>query len=469
MSAVDPKIVVILPSPLMARNFLQTDALQILTRDMHAAVTVISPNPDDRETAARYGAIWYPYFHPRRSHGDGPYGAISWIARMTRYMRYLAGLFIHMCLTYRINTISDFQGFKTRLRQSWHLRKTYLREGLPMSKIFGFPFSRCRGIYHFLYRLYYSRWQSFAPVEKLLSELQPDLIILSMLQTHMITPYALAARHLKIRVLGINGSWDQPTTKGPICPGIERIVVQNDIVLKELVRYHHFPAEKISIIGWLQMDAFSQINTIGREELSQRIGLPSPQRFILFAANAPRLGLHEPVVFRQLAALAAAGAFGDDVVLLCRCHPQDRQWEARWGWARNLKNVVLEAPELGPLDHLASLISHASVVIASAGSINLDAIALDTPTIGLAWEDASLPYHNRHARAYDLEHLAELRTSSGIAIVHDMDELTAACKRYLANRTEDASERAALRQRYLYLLDGQAATRLVNEARKMLA
>lgn len=453
----------------MARNFLQTDALRILTAEMNATVTVISPNPDDRITTEQHGGNWHPYFHPRRSREPNDQGLMPWLARMGRYTRYLAGLFIHMCLTYRINTISDFQGFKTRLRQSWGLRKIYLREGLPMSRLFGIPFPRSRKIYHFLYRLYYSRWQSFEPVEKLLSELQPDLIILSMLQTHMITPYALAARRLKIRILGINGSWDQPTTKGPVCPGIERIVVQNEIVRDELARYHQVPQEKIKVIGWLQMDAFIRGNPIDKNMLFQRLGMPLSHRYILFAANAPRLGIHEPEVFRQLIALTQAGEFGSDVILLCRCHPQDRAWKARWGWAQDLENVVLEAPDLGPLDHLASLIRHAGVVIASAGSINLDAVALDTPTIGLAWEDSALPHWNRHARAYDLEHLAELRTSPGMMIVHDIDQLTAACKRYLDNRFEDAAGRATLRQRYLYRLDGRTAGRLTDEVKEMLA
>ncbi|MFJ9534514.1 hypothetical protein [Herbaspirillum sp. NPDC101396] len=469
MTAAPPKILVVLPSPLMARNFLRSDALQILRRDLDAIVTVVSPHPDDRLTVEQLGGTWLPYFHPRRSREPGDGGVLKTLARLTRYGRYLAGLFVHMCLTYRINVISDLQGFKTRLRQSWSQRKIYLREGLPMSQLFGIPFARSRTIYDVLYRVYYSRWQRFAAVDRLLAQSRPDLMILSMLQTHMVTPYALAARARGVRILGINGSWDQPTTKGPVCPGVERIAVQNDIVRGELVRYHQIPDARMTTTGWLQMDAFARDETMPRTELLAQLGIPATHRFILFAANAPRLGPHEPDVFRRLAELTAAGEFGDDVVLLCRCHPQDRAWETRWGWVRGMHNVVLEAPELGPLNHLAALIRHAGVVVASAGSINLDAVALDTPTIGLAWEDASLPHEDRHARAYELEHLSELRTSPGMTVVSDMPALLAACKRYLADKSTDSAGRADLRNRYLYRLDGQAATRLTDMAKEMLA
>jgi hypothetical protein len=274
---------------------------------------------------------------------------------------------------------------------------------------------------------------------------------------------------MRIKLLGINGSWDQPTTKGPLCPGIDRIVAQNEIVRDELIRFHHVSPDRIRVIGWLQMDPYIGAQDLARDALFSRIGIPLHHRYILFAANAPRLGHHEPEVVRRLAERIQTGEIGGDVTLVCRSHPQDRDWKARWGRAADLPNVVVEPPDLGPMDHLAALISNAGVVVASAGSINLDAIALDTPTIGLAWEDEALPYCDRPARAYDLEHLAELRTSPGMMFARNLDELVSACRRYLDDRSTDAAGRSELRQRYLFRLDGGAAARLVNEIEGMLA
>lgn len=468
MPATGSRILVVLPSPLMARNFLRSEALHLLCNSMGAAVTVVSPNPDDRTVVEREGATWFPYFHPRRWRGEGEAGFVGYLLRLGRYLRYLVGLAVHMSLTYRINTISGFRGFSSRLRQSWRLRKIYLREGLPMSRVFGFPWPRSIVFYRFLYALYCRRWQGFGPVDRLVSQIRPDLMVLSMIQTHMVTPYALAAQRAGIRVLGINGSWDQPTTKGPLCPGVGRIVVQNEIVRDELVRYHGVAEKCIAVIGWLQMDSYVRDAAVSRADLFQRVGIPADCRYILFAANAPRLGLHEPELFRRLAAQVEAGAFGDDLLLVCRCHPQDRDWQTRWGWAAHLPKVILEPPDLGPLDHLAAVIRNAGVVVASAGSVNLDAVALDTPTIGLAWEDEGIPYWDQPARAYDLEHLAELRASSGMMFAHNLDELVFACKRYLHDRAADAEGRVKLRRRYLYRLDGHAAARLVGEIRAML-
>ncbi len=463
------KILVVLPSPLMARNFLGTDILKLLGAGMKTVIMVVSPNPDDRKVAEELGARWYPYFHPRRSREPGDQNVFAILMRRGRYIRYLVGLFVHMCLTYRFNTIASFEGFKARLRQTFALRKAYLREGLPMSLIFGFPWPHSKTIYRFLFQIYYRNWQGFGPVEKLVTDFKPDLMVLSMIQTHMVTPYVLAAKRCNVQILGINGSWDQPTTKGPLCPGIDRIAVQNDIVRNELVLHHGISLEKIKTIGWLQMDSYFGVRQVRREDLFASTGIPIERRYILFAANAPRLGVHEPAIFSQLANLVCADQFGPDVTLICRCHPQDRDWRVRWGWAIGLKRVVVEPPDLGPLDHLAALIQHASVVIASAGSINLDAVALDTPTIGLAWEDKGLPYWDRPARAYELEHLVGLRRDPGMNFACNLEELVAACSRYLEDRDADALGRESLRQRYLYRLDGGAAARLATEIKEMLA
>jgi hypothetical protein len=461
------KILVVLPSPLMARNFLRSQALSLLKCNDDTDVVVVSPNPDDRPVVESTGARWLPYYHPRRT-TFGP-GILANLIRWTRYTRYLAGLAIHMSLTHRFNRISAFRGFSGRLKQSWSLRRVYLREGLPMSPLFGVPFARSEVLYRLLKRLYYSRWQSFGPVNRLLQDFRPDVMILSMVQTHMVTPYALAAHRVNVPILGINGSWDQPTTKGPVVPGVSRFLVQNAIVREELVRYHGIPEDRVALIGWLQMDAYTRVGETESADQLRRFDLPAGTRYILFAANAPRLGSHEPKIVRELAAAIRSGAFGSGVVLLCRCHPQDAKWQSRWSWALDLPFVIVQPPDLGPLEHLTAVITHASVVVASAGSINLDAIALDVPSIGIAWEDESLPYYDRPARAYDLEHLADLRGSDGMAFAHDMPSLISACQRYLKDRALDAAGRATLRQRYLYRLDGGAARRLYDNAKDMLS
>jgi hypothetical protein len=89
------RILVVIPSPMMARNFLHSGALALLGMRSDTLITVVSPNPDDRTVVVEAGATWAPYFHPRRWRGDVNQWWAAGILRWSRYLRYLAGLALH--------------------------------------------------------------------------------------------------------------------------------------------------------------------------------------------------------------------------------------------------------------------------------------------------------------------------------------------------------------------------------------
>src|SRR5262249_44266295 len=152
------------------------------------------------------------------------------------------------------NAIAGFRGAHERLRQSWPLRRIAIREGLPASRWFGFPLRRSRALYRALSALYRSGWQRQSVAESLFDRLPPDLVVLGHIQTHVTMAYALAARARGVPTIGMVGSWDQPTTKGPIHPGIGRYLVQGQSVAEELNRYHGIAPELVEAVGWVQMD-----------------------------------------------------------------------------------------------------------------------------------------------------------------------------------------------------------------------
>jgi hypothetical protein len=193
----------------------------------------------------------------------------------------------------------------------------------------------------------------------------------------------------------------------------------------------------------------------------------SGDRYIVFAANPGRLGEGEPKVAAWLAGLVAQDRFGADTRLHVRSHPNDGLWRERFGALASLPRVTVEPPGGGDLRQLARLLRGASVVVASAGSINLDAIALDTPTIGLAWEDESLPYWDRPARAYEFEHLAAVAGGPGFPLARTPEELEARIAEAIADCARGADARRALRERFIGVLDGRAAERVAAEIAAM--
>ena len=456
-----PRVLVVLPYDLMARNFIDGGVLAHLAQRRPLDIVVVSPDPDDAARVAAAGARWTRLFHPLRWSDAG--ARPGRLRRAAWYLRYLAGFAWRMTLVYRFNVMQGFRGFAMRLRHSRALRRKFIREGLPMSRLFGAPFSRSRRLYGWLYRAYYAGWQRFSPVDRLFAGFRPQLVVLGHLQNSVVTPYVVAARRSGVPIVGINGSWDQPTTKGPLCPGVVRLLVQNAQVRDELNRYHGVPRERMREVGWPQMDIYADAGAVaGREAFLARLGYGG-ERYILFAANPGRLSLCEPEIAAWLAERLEAGRFGSGVRLHLRCHPNDREWQLRFGALARHPRVTIEPPGKADLAYLANLIRHAELVVASAGSMNLDAVALDTPTIGLAWEDESLPYADRPARAYELEHLAAVAQEDGLPLARTFAELEGLIDEGLADRQNRAEGRRRLRRRFVEPLDGRASVRVAEE------
>lgn len=457
------RVLVVLPFDMSVRNFVTSRVATLLASEEGLEVKIVSREPKDGEQIARltHGRVGWAQIQRPFRHSVLP--GIPVLRRLRLLLadgRLAVGHYLFLSLVFRFNSIAGFRGFSDKLKQSRPLRRLAYKEGLPSRRWLGFPFAGSKAMFAAMQALYLSRWQRHVQVEELFNTFRPDALVITHLQTSVVTPYVLAATAREVPVLGVNGSWDQPTTKGPMLPGVAHVLAQSQQVVDDLETHHGFGRARAEVVGWPQMDVYAdRSRMVPRAAFLAGIGLAPNARYVLFAAYSERLGQHEPQLCRELQGAIASGAFGPDAVLYVRSHPLDRDWRERLGSLASMPITVVEAPDLGTLDHLTNLIRHAEVVVASAGTINLDAVALDTPSIALAFEDSGVPYFDSAARRYDMEHVAAVMACGGIRCVKSLEELVGAIKGYMANRALDAEGRALLRQRHLDPLDGRAAER----------
>lgn len=456
-------ILVLSPFDMITRNMVATDVAHRLAEEPGLRTILATRNDAD---AARLAALGPQITHePMVRFLRAPR---NWRERAAEALL-TAGYGLHLVLTHRFNAVRGFKGHQDRLAQSWAMRKPALREGLPVLRFLDKPFPRSRGLLDGLGRLYWAGWQRHPRAVELFDREKPDMVVLAHCQNHFVAPYVLEALKRGVPILGVNGSWDQPTTKGPLVPGIRRMLAQSRNVVRDLVEHHGVSAEDCVVVGWPQMDIYARPEAhVGREDFLRQVGLPPGRRYILVGAYTERLGPHEPAMCRWIADANARGVFGPDVTLWIRCHPNETQAAERFGDLEKRPDVVVEKPGMGDLAGLANLVRHAACVVSSAGTISLDAAALDTPAIAVAFEDESLPFHDRPSRRYDMEHYAAVMATRGVRKVTSIDELGAAITAYLADRARDAAERAALRAEHLEPLDGRSAERTVAEIMRAL-
>jgi len=441
-----PRVLVVLPAPMIARNWLSTSVLDLLAgrHDMH--VTVVTSEPGDESIVVAKGLRWRTMLRGKRVHGF-------------ERARYYFGYLLYLVLANRFNAIAGFRGARERLKQSRGLRRIALKDGLPASPWFGFPMPRSRLLFGWLKLFYQSRFLRFAEAELTLDETQPSLLVLGHVQNFFTLPYALAAASRGLPILGAIGSWDQPTTKGPLNPALGDILVQSRAVAGELVRYHDVARDRIELIGWTQMDLYRQPDfSQPRAAVLAELGLSSNYRYVLMGAYPERLGRHEPVLCAELVRILARH---DKCALVIRCHPIDVKWKERFYPLHRPPAVIVIPPELDNLKRMANQIQHSELVLSSAGTILLDAVALDAPAVAIAMEDEREPYYDRVARRYDMEHWSAVVATGGLPLARSVPELTSIIEETLADRQRDAAGRRRLRAEHLEPLDGCSAERLV--------
>lgn len=455
------RLLIVLPYQMSARTFIHSDVAACLADHSDLDITYVTRDAADRSILGEHGehVRWLELPRPfRRAVQDhGP----SASRKFGGDMRLTLGFYLHLMLVFRFCSIQGFRGFRDRLRQSSSLRKQARQEGLALQHWMGFPFPHSRRLFNILRGFYFRRWQRHPGVECQFDSTEPDVLVLGHLQNPWVTPYVLAAKARGIPIMGVNGSWDQPTTKGPLCAGISHILVQSRQVAADLATHHGVTRGAMTVVGWPQMDIYARPATfLPRHQFLEKIGLPPDSRYILIGAYSQRLGAHEPEMCRRLAAQLATASTSQHVAIYVRSHPLDLRWRERLGDLHRPPAVIVEPPQDGDLEHLANLLKHADMLIASAGTINLDAVAVDTPSIAIAWESEEEPYFDRPARRYDMEHYAAVVRTGGIRLVHSWGELEATVEMYLGDRSIDAPARARLREEHLAPLDGLSSERL---------
>ncbi len=460
------RIALVMPTMLAVRSVLESPIAKLLANQSNLKVDLLTNAAKDADRISVFKNMsWH---HLRRPVGllhPGNFHLGNLIRKILHRISFglFSGKFGFGNLVYRFNHKHQFAGHLQKIHLPPQRKKREAVAGNYVDKKYGFPATESQTFFNWLYRTYYSLWDSKARTETFLRTNKPDLIVLYYIQSPQIKPYVIAAKKLGIPTLGVIGSWDKLTTKGPLPPHIDRYIVGSQKMSEELQQYHDIPLDKISITGWPQMDVYESPDLMqDRASLFEAIGIPQDHKLLLFGANSKRLGPHEPDISRHLSQQVAQGIFGA-CTLLIRPHPKDHTALERYSQFHSPPYVIVQPPEEGRLDYLASLLSHADVVIASQGSISLDAIALGSCVVNIAFDGNLKPEHYASIkRWYELDHYLPVVECGGVQLVENYHALDQAIVTYLENPETHQAGRDCVHRTQLEPFDGKASQRLVD-------
>lgn len=471
------RVLFVLPTHFASRNVLSSNIPSLLRSREDVRATFVSLYPEDEakvESFANPRLTWKNLKRPV------PFPSLLQKKVLTNLFRSGCYKFVHLCLlnraghgalVYRFNEINNFFGHRLRksMARWYHFR---LFKGFRNKQRFnaqryadpklGWPLPGSKTLYDLFLKLYFWSFGNNAQVESFFDENDFDVIIINYIQTARIFPYLNAAKRRDIPVIGMVGSWDNPTLKGPVAPGLHRYVVQNRYMADQLVHHHGIAEEDIVITGWPQMDIYKNRGVLlDRAAFFRKLGLEPHARLIVFGANTSRLGHHEPDILRHMIRSIQAGAYGKEVFIMIRPHPGDTLWRERFKEFAGQANVIMTEPSYTDRVYLTNLLKHSDIIISSAGTIALDASAFDTCAINISFDgDREVPENESVKMFYRLEHYASVCRTGGTRQVGSYGELDRAVIRYLDDPATDAGARQALRDYHLEPFDGRASERL---------
>jgi len=287
-------------------------------------------------------------------------------------------------------------------------------------------------------------------------------LVLSNVQPHAAVPFLVGARRLDLPIVAHVASWDHTVGKGVIAPFCDAYVVQNQAMRDDLVRYHDVDGRRVVVTGWPQTDLFARRRPReAYEALVRALGLDPARPLVVAMGNTPANTPYEGRLVERLVDWWQAA--GDDrPSLLFRPHPRDSEWRERFRAALETDGVAVQEASFTDFEELATLLQHCDCVVTNAGTILLDALVNDRPSVCVLYDEGA-PEGESHALQNLVgEHYRELAASNAFYRAGSFDEVVAGIGRALEHPDELAGERREVAARVVGTVDGRAGERVVD-------
>ncbi len=316
------------------------------------------------------------------------------------------------------------------------------------------------------------RWLDFATINKSKSSFyfdkyQPDLIFATDV-FHSADIYFLAeAKKRDVMSVGMVRSWDNITNKGLFRVKPDKLIVHNNIVREEAVKYEDMDLENIFVSGLPQFDIYLEDIIIPRDIFFKRIGLNPSRKIILVAPHGRRFHKTDWELLEIL-----KNKLDNNFQFIVRFPPNDtvefnefvpdkRFFIERPGKEFGVNKFNEREVQKTDAVTLANNLFYSDVVVNYGSTISMDAVVFDKPVIIVAfdgWE--KLPYIKSVRRFLDYDHIKKLICTGFCKIAHKEEDLVSHIHNYINNPSCDGENRKRLLHEQVWKFDGQSGQRI---------
>jgi len=462
-----------IPDWFSARNIIQTDAFRILKSQEDLRIVVFSPFAGGRSCLEDL---------------PGVKGENVIFEDQARYLpNFVERLFRKMqeLIVFNINYVENV----------WFKEKYLMRENLLLYSSFE-VLKRILGKRRFLLRYLDSLdWLLASPKHSRYLELfrkyKPDLVFSTNILRHTDWKLVQTARRAGVPVISMVANWDH-LTKG-ILPPSDFVIAWSEFNRKELMSYYGYHPNQIAIVGIPHQDYFVRVNPEeAKRKIRTELGLKE-EKLILY--TTARSIYYEPEIVEILCEAVRKGEINFPVHVHVRVHPEDnyaryRHIEEKYGdfvtFEGGGKTLVprvysvkaqtemdtrgkMWLPDEGDMIHYAELLYSCDVAVNIASSVTLDSVAVDKPTVNIAFDGyRERPFIESTRRYFYTTHYKVVAKSGGVKIARNPKELVDFINMYLENPELDREGRRKIVEESGGPIDGKCGERIAKAVLEFL-
>ncbi|MDA0991279.1 MAG: hypothetical protein O3A51_11080 [Verrucomicrobia bacterium] len=448
---------IFLRAGVLVRNFVNRDLIGSLEKSGYHFV-IFAPEPDHPFLARHFGATCFETARMELAAGSRALGSSRLRNFFVQLRRYTYGNTRFAENGCRHSMIAAFE--REHIARAGPLGRLYYRTAMLMAR----AASRFRVIRK-LFQLLEDLVIPFNAHSEYYRRYKPVMTIVTSLGFDQDTLVMREARHFGSKVVVLVKNWDVPTTRGIGGVVPDHVLVWNDIMRNEVVRYHDVPAERVSVTGISQWDDYFRDDSpvLPRAAFFERYSLSSEHRTIYFAMTTPTHYKHNITLARLLLEAIRDGRIRYPAQLLVRLHPtymlidgllsdeardELEELEKEFGPLLAFSRPTSEAhngfivPGESNDADLKAILTHSDVMVTVYSTQILEGLIFDLPIVNagmFAFRDTGLPI----ATYETWDHIRQVLDREAVAYCYSMDEVVATVNAAL----EDPSTGRAARRR----------------------
>ncbi len=309
--------------------------------------------------------------------------------------------------------------------------------------------------------------------KKLFEKHKPDLIITTSLGNVARNFDSFIMREAKkygAKIATIILSWDNTTSKGMAGAIPDHIIAWTEVMKKELLEYHDFPINEVSIGGIAHFDTYyRKEELLSKEMIFKKFDLDINKKLIFFATKSPTAYPWNVDIAYIIAEAIAKEKISFPAQLLIRLHP------LHYGIKRNQKihihlikefdkiverysfvkidkpeilsdTLTMDMPEFEQTK-VASILKYSDVLMNIFSTLNIEAAIMNVPIVNIVFEGKSQRKERaRQSIEIDLNEVHNQRViaTGALKMCYNPEKLIASINDYLNNPSSNKEQRKVL-------------------------